>query len=195
VAGLRKIVGPFGEPVTLAQAKTHAHVDSDDENDAINGFITSAREVVEAFVRQCLVRTIYEYTIDGGFPSEIVLPIGPVLDASTIAIEYVDDQGDSQTLATSVYRVSTGETCRIRPEWGQVWPHTRPVSDAVTVSFTAGYAAGDDGSPTDYAANVPRIFKDAVLALVTDQFENRGPDGGDLSEAWQRRLRPYQRHA
>lgn len=191
---LRKLVGPLQEPVTLATAKAHAHVDTSDENDLINSYISSAREAVEAYVHRTLVHTIYEYKLDGGFPAVILLPRGPVFNSSSVSIQYVDDDGDTQTLATSVYQVSTGDICKIQPAYGQVWPHTQPVLDAVIVTFTAGYPALEEGSPTDYAGNVPNIFKDAILSLVVDRFENRGPDGGDLSDAWKRRLRPHQRH-
>lgn len=196
LSGLDLIEGPFGEPVTTAVAKSHAHVTSSSEDSLIEGYIKSARDVVQGFLKRILCKTTFTYRIDGAFPSEIILPVGPVVSSALVSIQYVADDGTVTTLATTEYQVSTGDVCRIMPAYGKAWPSCRPDYDAVRVTFSAGYAEGTTNtSPTDFAENVPQLFKDAVLDLVADKFEDRGPDGGDLTDPWKRRLRPYQRWA
>jgi hypothetical protein len=57
------------------------------------------------------------------------------------------------------------EPPRLTPLYGQVWPATLRVPDAVQIYFTAGY--GSD------AATAPAQLKVALMAIVADMYENR----------------------
>lgn len=170
---------PTSEPFTVAEAKAHVRIDHDDENGAIEIFIAAARSTVETFLQSALLPTEYTYTLDG-FPREITLPIGPVLQASDVAIDYVDDQGASQTLATTDYQVSPGNVTRIRPAYGKTWPTTRRQFDAVTVTFTAGSASAD---------SIPKAVKAALLLTFADFYEKR--EAGDLPVGARNLLMPF----
>jgi hypothetical protein len=53
------------------------------------------------------------------------------------------------------------------------WPaSTFEGINAVRIQFVAGYAPGTD-SPIDYAANMPRSLKAAILLHVGQLYENR----------------------
>ena len=94
---------PVTEPITLDAAKAHLRVDHDDEDGEIEAYIAAARSVVEGFLKQSLIYTFWQYRIDGCFPSEIRLPIGPLRTTDGLSIQYVDDAGVTQTLAASEY--------------------------------------------------------------------------------------------
>lgn len=141
MSGVDLVTPPAAEPITLAQAKAHLRVESDYDDTQISGLITASREAVEAYTRRTLLHTVWEYRMDGCFPWEIRLPRGPLRTTTGLAITYVDDAGDTQTLAADQYQVSLGNVGVIRPAYGLTWPTTRSQMDAVAVQFTAGEAS------------------------------------------------------
>lgn len=164
MAGLDLITAPTSEPITTAEARDHIRADSTEDDAVIDAVIQAARSRAEAFLKQSLMATVWAYRIDWGFPAAIRLPIGPLVDPSTVSIDYVDDAGAGQTLATSAYQVSKGPTGVIIPAYGQTWPSTRQVLDAVTVTFTAGVAA---------ATSLPPAIVQAVKMTAAELYENR----------------------
>ncbi len=98
------------------------------------------------------------------FPAQIRLPRPPV--ASITSIEYLDTDGNLQTLATTVYQSDLiSEPPRIMLAEGQNWPSTQSGTyNVVTVTYVAGY--------TD-AASVPAAFKTAIKMWAGDLYEHR----------------------
>lgn len=160
------LVTPGAEPVSLALAKLHCHVDSDDENTLIEAYISMARSHVEGFIKASLLPTVWRYRIDGGFPCAIELPIGPVVSNAALEIKYVDDAGVLQTLAPANYQVSLGDVAVIRPAYGLTWPSTRCQMDAVQVTFTGGWAN---------EVSIPPPLRAGVLFMVAQLYANREP--------------------
>lgn len=160
-------VEPTAEPVTLAEAKIHLRVDHGELDDLITGLIKSARQAAEVFTRRAFVDTTFVYKIDTFPPSayidsRILLPRSPLDSVSSVT--YLDTNGDSQTLATSVYEVDTSSLPgRIRLKFDQSWPNTRLHPEVVTITFIAGYGA---------ASVVPESAKTAVKMLVNDLYEH-----------------------
>lgn len=188
MAGLDVKTPPASEPVARADVKAYGNIEGDDQDAVIDALIASARSMCEATLKRSLMPTVWTYRIDNCFPSEIRLPIGPVQADGVASITYVDDAGETQTLATSQYRVSHGDTCIIRPAYGATWPATQPVTDAVTVEFTAGYADAD---------SIPRAILGALWLAVVDLFDNRTLTDSEpvgLSKRLQNMLVPYARH-
>jgi uncharacterized phiE125 gp8 family phage protein len=100
-----------------------------------------------------------------GADAPILLPCPPVQSVTSIA--YLDGNGDTQTLAASAYTlVNNGANkSEIAPAYGTVWPETRDIEAAVTVTWVAGYGAT--------AADVPPDIVAAGLLLLQDLYENR----------------------
>jgi len=95
--------------------------------------------------------------------STIDVPVPPLQSVSSIT--YLDNNGDSQTLAASKYDVdASSEPGRIAPAFGETWPDTRDVNNAVTVTFIAGYTT---------AALVPDTIKHAIKMITGHWYENR----------------------
>jgi len=151
------------EPVTLAEAKTHMRVDSDDENTYIGSLITAAREFVEERQRRQLIyETRYRY-FDAFPEGEIIIPYPPLV--SVTSITYYDDTDSEQTLSSSYYQADTSnEPGRIKLNYGYAWPSTYLRMNAVTVTYVGGYAD---------TADIPDSTKQAILMLVAHWFENR----------------------
>ena len=94
----------------------------------------------------------------------IEIPYGPL--ASVTSITYLDNDGASQTLATSVYDVDTARNAgEIFLKYNQSWPATRSIQNAITITYVAGVAM----------ASVPAQALHAIKLLVSHAFENREP--------------------
>lgn len=162
---------PVAEPVTLAEAKAHCHIDVSDEDDLVEALITAAREHAEDYCRRSFVRRTLEMRLDC-FPAVIRLPRGPV--SSVTHVKYTDSGGSLATMDADDYQADLySQPARILPAFGATWPVTKPGTvNSVLVEYVAGYAPGA-GSPTDVAENVPQAVKSAIKLIVAHLYENR----------------------
>lgn len=159
---LKLITAPTAEPVTLLEAKDHLRVDGADEDALISVLITAARKWCEEYTGRQFVTATWDWTMDSFCPS-FVAPIPPL--QSVTSIKYLDTAAVEQTLASSVYRVdAVSEPGRIALDYGQSWPSTHPVINAVTIRFVAGY-----GAPQA----VPEPIRQAMLILIGEMYEQR----------------------
>ena len=77
---------------------------------------------------------------DGFTGYEIFLPLPPLITVESIT--YIDSATNVVlTLDPSQYLVVPSEKALIVPSFGNVWPQTQQQKAAVTIKFTAGYAA------------------------------------------------------
>ena len=154
-------------------------VDFDADDTLIEALIKTARQHLDGpdgWLGRALVQQTWDMRLDG-FPlissgGEIRIPLAPLISVDQIT--YRDPDGQTQTLASSVYQVVDGGSQRafVTLEPNQAWPGTQDRHDAVTVRFTAGYAPSED-SPPDYGANVPFPIKAALMILAADMYANR----------------------
>jgi uncharacterized phiE125 gp8 family phage protein len=195
MAGLDRLIDEDSpapdEPLTLAQAKSHLRVDFVDDDDLIEAEIAAARQQIEGFLKQSLILQTWRYRIDFCWPREIRLPVGPLRTTTGLSIQYVDADGATQTLATTEYQVSLGQTGIIRPAWSKSWPTLRPVMDAVTVEFKAGETRIEYIKP---------VFLAALKLQLGDLYANResvviGGTVGEITSLSARNLlTPFVRH-
>lgn len=124
-------------PISLAAAKEHLRATSSDEDALIGALIGAAAGHVESFCRRALVKQTRKLVLDC-FPSVIEPQRSPLRSVSSI--QYLDTAGDLQTLDASRYRVDN-YSCpgRITPAYGDSWPSTYPVTNAVIVTYVAGH--------------------------------------------------------
>ena len=148
-------VAPTAEPVSLPQAKAHLRITHSEDDTEINAMITAAREVVEKYLNRDIAQRTWIYTAEG-FSSPMVLPKAPV--DSITSIQYVDENGDTQTLSDSVYVLDDD---KIHLKYDQTWPATRNQRHAVTITFVSGYA------------ETQGAVSHAILMIVASMYENR----------------------
>lgn len=153
------------EPVSLAEARLHIKADDDTTEDAlISVWITAAREAAEHYTGRALAPQTLEMALDC-FPEyeddEILLAMPPV--ASITSVKYTDTAGVEQTIAGSAYALSLyGESRRLAPTFGNYWPSTQDIPDAVRIRYVTGYES------------CPKAAKAAILLMVAWLNENRG---------------------
>lgn len=163
--GLVRTVEPVLEPATLQEVKTHARVVHTQEDVYIESLIRSARDYAEMFTRRAIITQTWALTLPG-FPHFITLPSPPLQSVSSI--QYVDQDGNTQTLSTDVYDVDTTvEPGRVVLKFNQSWPSTRDDIAAVTVTYVAGYGL--------LRTDVPDSYRHAIKFLAAHWFELREP--------------------
>ena len=173
---------PGTSPVTLAEAKAHLRVESNDEDSEIQAFLDAAIKLIEDAYWLQLITATWELKCDD-FPDVIFTPRGPLQSAT---IQYVDGSGATQTLSPSAYTVdSSSFPGRILPAYGYCWPSTRCHINAVTVAMVNGFG--------DSADDIPQPIKNAVLILTGILYENRGACGEDMPPIIDTFMSPYRK--
>lgn len=139
--GIAVITEPRAEPVDLDEAKLHLKIESgvttDDSLIALK--IRAAREYAETLTGRALVDTLFDWTLDR-FPSgrqPLELPRSPV--SSVVSVSYIDDAGATQTISAPLTDLIS-EPGRVFPAFGDTWPTTRDLANAVTVRFWSGFS-------------------------------------------------------
>ena len=186
---LTLVTEPTEEPVSVAEAKIHLRITNSAEDTSIGSLITASRQVAENATRRVFVTQTWEGRLDR-FPrydKGFEVPKPPLRSVSKI--EYVDDDGVTQTLPSSDYQVDVHSLQgRVAPAFDKSWPTTRDDTlNAVIVTFEAGYGA---------AAAVPQAIKQAMLLHIGTLYEHRedtviGLNAVPLPLAASRLLSPY----
>lgn len=154
----------MAEPLTLAEAKAHLRITHASEDSYITDLIAAARLDIESDTWRALVRGTRTLVLSGFPPGDdpIWMPRPPLV--SVDAVLYVDASGSEQELDS--FRVDAShEPGQLLPAFGAHWPDTRETPDAVTITYTAGYA---DGS-------VPANAKHCVRLKLSELYEGRTP--------------------
>ena len=196
---LKQITGPTVEPCTAAEAAAFLRLGNAADLDLVGMMVRAARRVVENETARALLTQTWEYYLDafpGGDFWSLSRPLGvrpyhreiftlphqlsiqvpkPPLQSVTW-IKYTDPSGAQQTLDPSLYTVdAVTEPARILPVYGQWWPLTQAVPNAVVVRFVAGYG--------DTAAAVPEDLVNGLKMLLVHLYQNRQPVLTDTSVA------------
>lgn len=160
---LSLFTAPSLEPLTTAEAKLHLRVDGSTDDALIDTLIAAARQYVEGFTHRPLLRQTWDDKRDG-FPCSgepIWLQLPPV--SSVTSITYIDPNGVTQTWSSSLYDTDLpagpyAQMARISPAYGQYYPQTRDVMNAVVIRFVCGYGTT--------AATVPEAIRAAIKLLI-----------------------------
>ena len=169
--GLTLITPPDAEPITLAEAKAHCRVDGDSEDALLTTLIRAARLQAERETGRAIPAQTWKQTFDC-FPDWYFRLSKPPL-ISVTSIVYTDTAGDSQTVSSSDYRVSVAnEPGLIEPSYDAgYWPTAQDITDAVAVTFKAGWASTSiaattaSGSQTVTPGSVAGILAGSVLTI------------------------------
>lgn len=180
--GLSLVTPPSGEPIALADLKTHVKVDGPESDTELTDWGSAARMDTETFTRCAWLPQGVDVTLSH-FPFDrraIVIPIRPLLSVS--GIEYVDASGVAQTLDPSLYTVDApkpvggvAEFGRVSLAYGQFfWPFppAMRVLTGVTIHCLVGYSAAGESLLQQQAA-VPATAKTAMKLLVGNWWRNR----------------------
>lgn len=153
---LLKLEGPFQEPVTDDEAKLYLRVDHTLDDQIIRMMITAARSMVEAYTGQTLIEQKWRLTIDSGSINVVKIPLAPFvrLDGRPKKVR------QERTIDIANYKILHDAGFAAVHLLANL--HEREV---LQLEFTVGYG------PT--ADSVPAAFKQGILMLVAEMYENR----------------------
>ena len=159
------ITPPEATPVTLDEAKAWAFIDFDDDDALIMSMIVAATGFFDGYsgvLGRALMPQVWllEFPL---FCSQMRLPLSPVIGVQSV--KYYDVDNAEQTLSSDVYGVyedPLGPVVELLS--GQSWPASFDKTNAVKITFVAGYAD---------AAAVPAQIKTAIKMLVAGMYDNR----------------------
>lgn len=170
---VRVITAPAAYPVTLAEAKEWARIDStDDAQDGTLTMIIAAMVAhAEHLTGRAFVERTLEYTADE-FQNCIALRWSPLIGIDSV--KYTNTADVEATVAASDYEVDTySEPGKVRPVWGEYWPSLGHGFNPVRIRYRAGYQP--TGSPTDLTDNsyLPAPLRIWMQARITTLYDTR----------------------
>ena len=170
---LNRTVAPTVACVSVDELKDHTVVTDAVDDNLLETFGWTAEDAIEKELSRALMTQTWVLRLDR-FPCwEIPLPRPPLQSVTTV--QYVDQDGATQTLSASVYTVDTFSTPgRLYPAYNQVWPSTRPTPNAVIITYVAGKTAIED---------IPEPVRTAIKLLTGDLYENRERSASELVKA------------
>ena len=168
--GLKVITPPAVEPVSLAEAKLHLRVETDDEDALIASLISAARGQCEHLLERGVALQTVTLSIDE-FPADgIRLPMSPVVQIDSV--EYVDADGVTQTMAPGDYYLDDSQSPNwLLPAYGDTWPSARVEANAVRVTYQVGFET------------CPAEIKAWLLLKVGSLYQHREADSDRPAQA------------
>ncbi|WP_069445129.1 head-tail connector protein [Methyloceanibacter stevinii] len=157
---------PAAEPISLAEAKAHLRIDTDDEDTLISSLIVAARMLVERSLGLALITQSWSHFLDA-VPQRgcVALPLGPVQAVSAVNLH--GGEGGMSTVDAGSYDIDVlSDPARVVLTALVPSAGLRPFN-GFEVSFVAGFG--------DAAADVPQPIRQALLLLVAHWFERREP--------------------
>ena len=203
------ITPPAVEPVLLQDAKDFLRIDGTQDDTLLPGLITAARSWCEVYTQRRFITQTVRLSLDffpgyidprltghntapffsgtslftAGLRYGIAVPYPPL--QSIAAFRYQDGNGNWQNvLPTTGYILDTSSSPgRLMPPFGQFWPLSRVVQNAIQIDFVCGY--GNDQS------SVPQGIQVGIKLLLAHWYENRVPDESDIPLAVKSVLSPF----
>lgn len=179
---------PATEPVTAAEFKDHVS-DSSLTDAQADAWVASARAMIEENTGIAMITQVWDMALDNwptgrsdewwsgvrlgalseiaGPSRDVCLPRYPL--ASVDSVKTYDEASNETTLAVSTYfDVDTfRKPGRLALKSGQSWPVALRPTNAIMITYTAGYVG---------AANVPEPLKLAVKIVGAYLYSHRGDD-------------------
>jgi len=151
------------EPVTAAEAKAFARVDSSDDDTLFGTLIEAARIAAQNWNQMQLVNATWLLNMDE-WPDVIEVPYNPL--SSVTSIKYYDSAGSQQTWSSDEYQIDTStRPGRIMPAYGYSYPTFRSQFKTIEVKYVAGFGADE--------SYVPENFKLAIKFAIAAWYKDR----------------------
>lgn len=133
-----------GEPVSRAEARSWARMDSAVEDWQVDMLIAGARARAEHITGRVFTTKTWDLWLDAFPASEVSLERTPV--DSVTWVKYLDSTGAQQTIGSSSYVLDgMNEPAFLLPAHGYDWPSTYDSANAVNVRFVEGYGSNPNG--------------------------------------------------
>lgn len=156
---LRRTSAAGTSPITLAEAKAHLRVDDTTEDTLISALIAASTALVGEMAGRVMAAETWAASYSS-IEGDLVLPKSPVTGVSSVT--YYDSADTLQTKSNAdFYLFQSDDFTSLRPKPNKAWPVTAVREDAITITFTAGYAT------------LPTELRMAVLLCIGHLHEHR----------------------
>lgn len=173
---LDQVAVPTGLAIDVAYfAEQHLRIPlSGAESARLTRAIEASTQQAERMLERSLLPQTWDLVMDR-FPFLFIELQRPPL-ISVTSVQYVDEDGDTQTLDSSQFRVIQQTGPRARRSWIErdedvTWPVTRRQSDAVTVTYRAGYVETIGASPE--VTKVPEAILEGIAIRAAEFYKQR----------------------
>lgn len=172
--------------ISLEDCRNHLRLDVDPndsppshpDDQLVLALLASARDWIESYTGLALSPRTMELALDEFPEDEILLPIPPTI--SVLAVNYVDSNGDPQTVPNTDYVLDEYQTPGwLLPSVGNGWPGSFNVINAVTIRYVVGYESRTASGPKP-AYILPATLRIALLLLLGQLYEHR-EDGNEVT--------------
>ncbi|WP_045836045.1 head-tail connector protein [Hyphomicrobium sp. 99] len=157
---------PAVEPVTVADAKAHMRIDSDDEDVLIGSLLLTSRLHIEVALSLALITQSWKLTLDrwpGG--RDVELPLTPLRSIDEVRVK--NAAGVANAVPAESYLVDLASR-PARLVWNNSVPPSPQVrANGIEIDMTVGF--GSTGE------SVPAPLKHAILMLTAHWYEHRDP--------------------
>jgi uncharacterized phiE125 gp8 family phage protein len=149
------------EIITIEEFKEHAKIPAEDDSEdtVIQIYIETACRTAENYTGRAIIVGEWQSTLEY-FPYKVKINVLPI-DASSIVVNYYDEDDAIQVLAATEYKVRSRPNEYTEIEFTGTIPNTFDRVDAVVIEYDAGYAT------------VPAPFKNSILEYAAAKYENR----------------------
>jgi uncharacterized phiE125 gp8 family phage protein len=163
---LKLKTAPALTPITLAEVKAHVRVDHSDDDAMLQTMIDAAVSYVDGYsgvLGRCMIEQTWELYYDAFPCGDLLIPLGKLI--SVTSVEYVDPVTELYVSWDAAnYEIDNVSLDGwVIPVNG--WPIIMDTSNAVRVTFKAGYGAT--------AADVPAAIRQAMMLLIGHWYYNR----------------------
>jgi uncharacterized phiE125 gp8 family phage protein len=157
---------PGDLPVSVDECKLHLRIDSDDEDELIEMYLTagvSHLDGANGWLGRSIVSQAWSQQFDA-FAHDMLLNFSPV--SSITSVVYLDADGIEQTVNDDQYQlINGGSSPTVRFVNDFVLPTTQTDLPVVTITFVSGYSDDTD--------EIPAAIKVAILLMVGDMYQSR----------------------
>ncbi len=153
---------PADELLSIEDAKRHLRLFDGSLDDEVAALVRASRDYCERWTGRTLRKsTERELTLDGWWCKEQKLPWPPLIAVESVT--YYDEDNASQTLAAGNYVVELSTDGGGRIVWAAdaEIPSVYSRPDAITITFTAGYANADA---------IPPVALQAMKTKITEMW-------------------------
>ena len=160
----------------LDEVKRQLRIDHTEDDADIRELISAARkECEEIKLGKCLLSQTCVDKFDE-FGDAMELRWAPVASDGITSIAYLDADGNSQTLSSTVYEIKTVHGMAVvQLAEGQSWPTTYGHDRDITITYSAGYGSTSDDVPVNIRlwirARAAWIFYGGAIPWV-DRMDN-----------------------
>lgn len=166
---LELVTAPASLPVSLATAREHLSIASDDTTfDAtLTRFITESTTKVENYLGRSLILRKYRWWEDALPIKDGVIEIPkPPTVATDFAFEYYDADDVLRTWSSSEYQTDfISQPARIKPKSGYSFPVLGSRMHALKVTITCGYGSAE--------SDIPGPIVGAICTFVANRYLTR----------------------